>query len=337
MAYLRNLRVLLVANSSELMHEDSFKSDLYPEIFKIFYKLFGNSKICFCNEVQIFDYKQLSDLKKISRKSNFKNKIINLILHFFEFLFGKNFYTEKIRYRQLLNKIKKFNSEFDLVISISSTSNSGVLGCLISKKLGIPFIILEHMTLYQRKLIRFWHKRFLRKVQNLAKIIAPVSEPLDASLKKFNPNINTCVIYNPISDFMFENTTSDLSSHLKDFAGGSFCFGAWTTWRKIKRLDLLLGAFSEFKLKSRKSCKLIVGGKFADKKLVYKMKKDPDILFLGALSRKDINVLSAFSRSNDCNTFVLICTRCRTLRVRSNRYDFLYNTNISIYTRFFLL
>ena len=193
-----------------------------------------------------------------------------------------------------MNKIKKFKSEFDLVISISSTSNSGVLGCLISKKLGIPFIILEHMTLYQRKLIRFWHKRFLRKVQNLAKIIAPVSEPLDASLKKFNPNINTCVIYNPISDFMFENTTSDLSSHLKDFAGGSFCFGAWTTWRKIKRLDLLLGAFSEFKLKSRKSCKLIVGGKFADKKLVYKMKKDPDILFLGALSRKDINVLSAF-------------------------------------------
>ena len=47
----------------------------------------------------------------------------------------------------------------NLIISITSSANSGVLSCLISNQLGAPFIILEHKTHYQRNLIRFSHKR----------------------------------------------------------------------------------------------------------------------------------------------------------------------------------
>lgn len=291
MTKLSYLRVLLVADSGSVMREDSFKSGLYPEIFRIFQSLFGNTKICFGDDTIVFDNHELSNLKRISKKLGLKQRVINRLLHFIEIFIGRNIYIEKYFYRHLLNNL---TFEFDLVVSITSTSHAGVLGYLISKKLDIPFIILEHKTHYQRGLIRFWHKRLIRHVQLSAKIVAPVSESLEKCLKKFNPNIKTQVVYNPIGSEMFETTSSPLMSKLNDFTNGCYCFGSWTTWRKIKRLDLLLDAFSDLKLKSERPCKLIVGGSSVNAEQISRMSKDPDILFLGSLGRQDIHSLSAF-------------------------------------------
>ena len=291
MTKLSDLRVLLVADSGSVMSEESFKSGLYPEIFKIFQSLFGKTKICFGDDTIVYDNHELSNVKRKSKKSGLKERVINRLLHFLEIFIGRNTYTEKYYYRHLLNNLM---FEFDLVVSITSTSHAGVLGYLISKKFGIPFIILEHKTHYQRGLIRFWHKRLIRHVQLSAKIVAPVSESLEISLKKFNPGIKTQVVYNPIGLEMFENISSPLMSRLNDFANDNYCFGAWTTWRKIKRLDLLLDAFSELKLKSERPCKLIVGGSSVNAEQVSRMRKDPDILFLGPLDRQEIHSLSAF-------------------------------------------
>ena len=70
---------------------------------------------------------------------------------------------------------------------------------------------------------------------------------MEKCLKKFNPDINTQVIYNPIGAEMFEKPSSEITAKLNNFTNGNFCFGAWTTWRKIKRLDILLDAFSNFR------------------------------------------------------------------------------------------
>ena len=141
----RNLKVLLVANDSLFMTKDNFKSGLYPEIFKIFNSLFANTKICFCNELKSFEDKEIYNLKKSFSFTKFNSRIKENFLRFIEFLFGKNLIFEKIRYHKLLKNIKY---DFDLIISISSTTNSGILACLISKKLNKPYIILEHMTHY---------------------------------------------------------------------------------------------------------------------------------------------------------------------------------------------
>lgn len=291
MKKLSELRVLLVADSHKVMLKDSFKSGLYPEIVKIFDSLFGSTKICFGDKTNVFDNKNLSDLKQSLVKSEFKHRLINKLLHFIQIFLGRNLYFEKYFYRHLLDNIK---FEYDLVIVITSTPHAGVLGYLVAEKLGIPFVILEHKTHYQRGLIRFWHKKLIKHVQLAAKIVAPVSEPLEISLKKFNPDIKTNVVYNPISSDMFETISLPLTSRLNDFTQGIYCFGAWTTWRKIKRLDLLLDAFSELKLKSKKKYKLIIGGSSVKNENIIRMNQDPDILFLGSLSREDIHALSAF-------------------------------------------
>ncbi len=287
----RNLKVLLVANDSLFMTKDNFKSGLYPEIFKIFNSLFANTKICFCNELKSFEDKEIYNLKKSFSFTKFNSRIKENFLRFIEFLFGKNLIFEKIRYHKLLKNIKY---DFDLIISISSTTNSGILACLISKKLNKPYIILEHMTHYQRDNISIWQKKLLRYVQRSATLVAPVSEPLQLSLKKFNPAIKTEVVYNPISDEMFGNPSSRLTMHLKEFSKGSYCFGAWTVWRDIKRLDLLLDAFKDLRLKFKHPCKLIVGGKSVNDDLISRMKHDKDIMFLGPLRRDEIHALSAF-------------------------------------------
>ena len=137
-------------------------------------------------------------------------------------------------------------------------------------------------------------KRLIKFIQKSATVIAPVSEPLEKCLKKFNPDINTQVIYNPIGAEMFEKPSSEITAKLNNFTNGNFCFGAWTTWRKIKRLDILLDAFSNFRSSTNKTYKLIVGGSSVDKETENRMKQDPDILFLGSLVRKDVHALSAF-------------------------------------------
>lgn len=287
----RNFKVLLVANDSLFMAKDNFKSGLYPEIFEIFNSLFGSTKICFCNELNLFDSKEINNLRPSFFYSKLKPRIIEYFLRFTEFLFGKNLIIEKIRYRHLLENIE---FDFDLIISISSTTNSGILASLISKKLDIPYIILEHMTHYQRNTISGWSKKLLRQVQKSANIVAPVSEPLEFILKKFNPDIKTEVVYNPIGNEMFDNPSSQLTIHLKEFSKGSYCFGAWTVWREIKRLDLLLDAFSDLRLRFKHPCKLIIGGKSVNNDLISRMKHDKDIMFLGSLRRTEIHALSAF-------------------------------------------
>ena len=286
-----NFNVLIVANDSYLLNKENFKSGLYPELYKIFDSLFGTTKICFCNEEKLFDINDFQMMNSSSNKFNFIKTIFEYFLRFIEIIFGRSFYIENLRYR---NFLKKFDYKFDLVIAISSTTNSGVLASLISKKFQKPYIILEHMTYYQRGIIRFWHKKLLKQVQRSATLIAPVSKPLELTLKKFNPHINTNVVYNPIANSMFELPSSDLSSRIKEFAKGSFCFGAWTVWRDIKRLDLLIDSFNKLKLQSNKKCKLIIGGRSVSKKLIARMKQDKDILFLGPLSRPEIHSLSAF-------------------------------------------
>ena len=291
MKNLNNLKVLMVADSSSVMQKKSFKSGLYPEIFKIFHSLFGSAKICFCDELKVFDFRDISYLGNSSTNRKIKLSLAVRILRYLEIFIGRNLYFEKSRYRHLLKNIEL---EFDLVISITSSFHSGVLGYLISKNLKTSFIILEHKTHYQRNLVRFWHKRLIKYVQQEAAIIAPVSKPLETAIKKFNPKIKTHVVHNPIGNEMFKPSSSRLISKLQDFSNGSYCFGAWTTWRKIKRLDLLLDAFSEIRINSKKSFKLIVGGKTSDAYLISRMNNDPDILFLGALTRDDIRAISGF-------------------------------------------
>ncbi len=292
MKNLKNLKVLIVAESSSVMNRKSFKSGLYPEIIKIFHSLFKNTKICFCDRYQVFDYQDVINSKKIIFANHSRKlSLIMKILDYLAIIVGRNLYFEKYRYRNLLNKLEK---KYDLIISITSSANSGVLSCLISNQLGAPFIILEHKTHYQRNLIRFSHKRLLRYVQKSASLIAPVSEPLEIALKKFNPSIKTKVVYNPIGEEMFISSPSDLKLKLSKFTNGNYCFGAWTVWRKIKRLDLLLDAFEEMKLGSNQSYKLVIGGTTNDSKLLLRMDNDPDILFLGSLSREDIRSLSDF-------------------------------------------
>ena len=96
MVKLSNLRSLLIAESSKVMLHDSFKSGLYPEIFKIFNSLFEDTKICFCDELKVYNDKEIDNFKSFSHKQKFTSTIINRFLRFAEFFVGRNLYFEKI-------------------------------------------------------------------------------------------------------------------------------------------------------------------------------------------------------------------------------------------------
>jgi L-malate glycosyltransferase len=202
------------------------------------------------------------------------------------------------RYRYELSAMDKYVKEHgppNIITALHSCEDSGLLAYLIGRRHGIPYIVMEHKTEYQRGLIKGGRRRIIRRVVRSAKLLLTVSPQLGESIKKTLDleGAHFKTMPNPIPDSFFEEPSVALHSQVNKFMKGKFVFAGWTKWRDIKRLDIALQAFKKVKIALPDSC-LIIAGPVPDwaPKMAVDLGIKDAVLFTGSLNREEIKRLA---------------------------------------------
>lgn len=124
--------------------------------------------------------------------------------------------------------------------------NTGLLARAIAAPLGVPYVTWEDISSYRRGLKLQADDATLRQMFTEAHVTGGVSAGvLQAISARFGITLpNARVIPNPVPTG-FATPPEATPDWLQDFAQGRFLFAAWTNWRDIKRLDVLLDAFAQ--------------------------------------------------------------------------------------------
>jgi len=229
---------------------------------------------------------------------------------FDEFLnvFFWSFFTK----RMVCNYYKK-NVKPDLLL-IQSSFWAGYAGMLISKKLKVPYLIIEHRgrfisdSVYTNSLVKWYHLFYLKKVfTHSAKVIA-VSDPLKKGLQKLFslqedrikvvPNFIDLSIYKPLQ----LKKNSDVT------------FFALGTLADVKAYDLLIQAASILKLSGIANFKVLIGGKGEKKQalltLISDLHLENHVFLLGQLNNSEVvetmNKSHVFVVSSRIESFSLV-------------------------------
>lgn len=213
------------------------------------------------------------------------------------------FLFASLRFRDDLTRIRRHIAQAgkpEIIVALTSSPIAGTVAYLAAREHRIPFVIWEHLTHYQRNILRGLRLKRRIEILNAARKVLAVSEPLSSSLKStigFSDKI-VGIMPNPIpSDFLVK--LKPVSKKYEEKAGDSFAFGAWTNWRKIKRLDLLLEAFALAYYKCP-DIKLLIAGPVT-KKVYHKINPtlihQPGLIWLDSIPRNEIRDLA---RVVDC-------------------------------------
>lgn len=197
----------------------------------------------------------------------------------------------------------------DVITGLTSTKYSGVPGYLLAMRHGIPLVIWEHLTHYQRPELS-WPSRLRarRALQHCNRLVA-VSEPLLAnirtSLRLELPQGG--VLPNPIVDSFFEPSAVPLDD-VEHFRSGRFLCAGWTNWRDFKRVDVFLRAMA--RLPADDICAAIAGPVPGNTpRLLRRLGLEGQVLLLGPLARPRIHALAHLADccvvSSDHETFGL--------------------------------
>lgn len=123
--------------------------------------------------------------------------------------------------------------------------NTGLLARALALPLGVPYLTWEDISSYRRGLKLQADDATLRAFFRQAHVVAGVSTGvLDSIAHRFGLSLhNGRVIPNPVPTG-FATPPGAPPDWLADFTRGRFLFAAWTNWRDIKRLDVLIEAFA---------------------------------------------------------------------------------------------
>ncbi len=180
------------------------------------------------------------------------------------------------------------------IIHVHSMKNAGYLALKIYKKYNIPYIITEHSSAYEKKLVSEKEFEKLNKVVDSSKFNIAVSEKFCGLLDRkfltekwhFIPNI----------------VNNDFIEYEIILKKEGFTFLYVGNLNKNKSVDTLLKAFSNFNIKAP-NLKLRVIGDGPEKsnliKLAKKLDIDKNVEFLGSLPRNQV-------KTEMSNTSVLV-------------------------------
>lgn len=123
--------------------------------------------------------------------------------------------------------------------------NTGLLAQSLARPLGVPHVTWEDISSYRRGLKLQADDATLRGLFRQAHVVAGVSTGvLESIALRFGLSLpNGRVIPNPVPTG-FATPPGAPPDWLTGFAQGRFLFAAWTNWRDIKRLDVLIEAFA---------------------------------------------------------------------------------------------
>ena len=145
------------------------------------------------------------------------------------------------------------------VCGLQSAPQSGLLARRIAMAIGCPFASWEHLTSYGRPEARLNDVALKRFFQRAGAVAAVSTQTLKAIERRYNLSLaNGMTIPNPVPED-FETGKRPNPNRYEALTEGGFTFGAWTNWRDLKRLDVLLDAFGQV-AQLRPEARLIVAG-----------------------------------------------------------------------------
>ena len=178
---------------------------------------------------------------------------------------------------------------------------SGFAARYIGLRLGVPYICWEHLSGYHRG-ARFNRKDIeLGRLFSESYVTAGVSmSVVEAIRKRFSVDLPQArVIPNSIPKGFTDKPMECVPQWLEESTEGRFLFASWTSWRKVKRLDILLQAFNKVNARYPVTS-LVVAGNIDDSEYagLVKSQNGRHVLFPGPLSRSNVHQLA--HRANCC-------------------------------------
>ena len=156
----------------------------------------------------------------------------------------------------------------DVSLAVCTSEYPAVFAHRLFRVLGIPFVVQEHRTLYDRQyLISEDVPEALQHALKDAGGVYAVSSPLARTMQLRGIHRDIGVLPNSLPHRFFQKPTAlEGKGRIPDFLAWSadhFVFGAWTNWRSFKRVDLLLEAFRQFHAQTG-SGRLTIAGPLRD-------------------------------------------------------------------------
>ncbi len=204
----------------------------------------------------------------------------------------------------------------DIVTGLQSFQ-TGIIAQKISLFMNIEYITWEHLSMYARgSALPVSDDTFIEFLQNAHAVLAVSSSLREAICQRFSITLsNSHILPNPIPSNFTEPPNLPVPEWLADIPSGNFIFASWTTWRDIKRLDLLLDAFVKV-WQQQKNATLIVAGRLKRDAVEIRQafeRQNPDIadsaVFTGSIDRACVRHLAEAAHccviSSDFETFGL--------------------------------
>lgn len=124
--------------------------------------------------------------------------------------------------------------------------HTGMVARRIGQRLGVPYVTWEHLTTYQTG-GRIRHsdaemRTFFTQSHATAVVSPAVAQAIRSRFSIDLPQAQ--VVVNPIPTGWTDPPATPAPAWIAEFGRGRRLIGAWTSWRKIKRVDLLLEAFA---------------------------------------------------------------------------------------------
>lgn len=179
------------------------------------------------------------------------------------------------------------------ICGLQSAPQSGLLAQRIATAIGCPFASWEHLSGYGRPEARLRDVALKRFFERAGAVAAVSNLTLKAIERRYNLSLAKGVtIPNPVPDD-FEAGEMPNANRYAELTVGHFTFGAWTNWRELKRLDVLLDAFEQV-ARLRPEARLIVAGPMSHhmQQAIDRHAAKDRIFWLGNVSREEIRHLA---------------------------------------------
>lgn len=195
------------------------------------------------------------------------------------------------RSRQLV----RFARDYGVVAicGLQSAPQSGLLAQRTATAIGCPFASWEHLSSYGRPEARLHDVALKHFFEQTGAVAAVSNRTLKAIERRYNLSLaNGVTIPNPVPDDFEAGETPNPNRYAR-LTSGNFTFGAWTNWRDLKRLDVLLEAFDQV-AQLRPEARLIVAGPISHhmQEAVDRHSATDRIFRLGNISREEIRHLA---------------------------------------------
>jgi len=188
----------------------------------------------------------------------------------------------------------------DIVAAECTSDTPAIIAHRINQKLNISFVVREHKNYESRATtVSSMATSYVDALRAAACLVA-VSEGQAQTIRDAGVRNDIAVIENPLSEAFFVAPTcsgiGEKFDALQKILSGGPVFGAWTRWRSIKRLDLILEAFASAHAKNSRLRLVIAGPIEIDQAHVASIIEGTGIadtvLFWGRATREEIHRLA---------------------------------------------